>query len=243
MGVGHVRVDIPLGRGELGVPHDLLDHAGRDLGHGQRCGSSVPAGIRRQITDAGALQGSVVFIVEVILVHSEQIPAAALCGSNQVIYHRDNRLRVDDGRLFAFPGLQAAAENLPLLGVNHIYLAALQLAGHHAGVDHQQDQPRHPVPGAAGGPEPGHLLVGKGLPLCFRQGRDTDELRQVRPGLPLCHSPLEQMGQERPHIPRRVVGLRLIVHAVLQISYRQQGHRAVVQLLQLAPGNAERALL
>lgn len=101
-------------------------------------------------------------------------------GLAEIRQHRQDDVRQQDWRLLALLCLEAAAGDLVLVPVNHGLFRLQQFAGHHAGVDHQQDIAAELVAGVVVLPELLLLIRRERHRFDFLQLRKLDEMREVR---------------------------------------------------------------
>ena len=77
MGTLHIGMNIALGGRKLGMPHDLLYHAGRSLGERQRRRRGMAARVRRQIAHLCPREGGVILGIKIIRIHADDAPLLA----------------------------------------------------------------------------------------------------------------------------------------------------------------------
>ena len=229
-------VNILFRGGEFGVAHDLLDDAGRDVLQRQGGGSSVPAGIGCQTAAACTGEGFVVDLVEVILIDLYELVAGRV--GAEVSQDREDDVCQHNGRFPALPSLFSCADNLLAFPVDALFAAVQEFAGHHAGVDHQQDVTGPPVAVGIVGPEFGDLLRFEGLLGLGIQVRQLDELCQVGFYILIRQRDLVQLREEVFQIPGGIEGAGVGVHGGLQVEGCQQVDLDEPEGLQLVPGDS-----
>ena len=136
--VRNIGMNIALSGGEFAVAHDLLNDGRSDViakGEG-RCGG-MTAGVRREIATAAAGKGEMEFLVEMITIHAKDL----LAGRRITKKLEDGKDAIGNNNRggLAHLGFQTAADDQALIPIDHILAEDEKLAGHHAGIDHEQD--------------------------------------------------------------------------------------------------------
>ena len=145
-------MNIALRGGEFAVAHDLLDDGRSDViakGEG-RCGG-MPAGVRGKIATAAAGQGEMEFLIEMITIHAKDL----LAGRRITKELEDGKDAIGNNNRGGLAHLcfQAAADDQALIPIDHILAEDEKLAGHHAGIDHEQNITNKRIAGFIGGPQ------------------------------------------------------------------------------------------
>ena len=75
---GGIWMDIALCRCKFGVAHNLLNYGRCNIAQSQRSCGGVAAGVRREVSASGIFYSSMIFQIELVTIHAEDVIFPAL---------------------------------------------------------------------------------------------------------------------------------------------------------------------
>lgn len=198
-------MDIPVHHLRGRPAHEALHGLRRDIFiDSEGSCSGMPARVRGKAARSCLFQCIVVEIVEGHFVHRVQL---AFRGAGEHVgQYRQDRIGQQHAALFSCLRFQADADDLFLLQINHFSGQLAHLAGHHAGVDHDERDGGVDISSLVRAPQRCLLLLSERLSSFLLELGQLKQRGQGGVCKAIHGGELVQVGEQNAHVSRRVVG-------------------------------------
>ena len=113
-------MDIARCRCEFSVPHNFLNYGRCDIAQSQRSCGGVAAGVRREVSASGIFYSSMIFQIELVTIHAEDVIFPAVGVIAEFVEHGSDGLWKYHGRFLPLSGFEASPPNFTLVKIYHI---------------------------------------------------------------------------------------------------------------------------